>query len=121
MAFAPGQQLCKDKGATMPVMESYPYADDIAEFKGWRINGNQGEASIWLGNQIFAYCTNTLAYNQNLFQIISLTITIWERMLWGILQWKYTMDRFTFQLYFPTMVNNIHLSKYNTLCAYVCH
>ena len=71
MTFDQGEQLCKDKGTTMPVMESYPYAEDIAEFLGTRVNGNQGETSIWLGKRIFDDWTNTLTYNINLFQIIS--------------------------------------------------
>ena len=59
MTFDQGEQLCKDKGATMPVMESYPYAEDIAEFLGLHADA---ETSIWLGNQIhvLAFWTNTL-------------------------------------------------------------
>ena len=54
MTFDQGEQLCRDKGVTMPVMERFPYAEDIAEFLGTRVNGNQGETSIWLGNRIQA-------------------------------------------------------------------
>ena len=53
MPFDQGEQLCRDKGVTMPVMESYKYAEDIAEVLGTRVNGNQGETSFWLGKQKF--------------------------------------------------------------------
>ena len=52
--------MCKDKGATMPIMESYPYAEDIAEFIGTRVNGIQQEGTlIWLGDNIQS-CTKRL-------------------------------------------------------------
>ena len=51
MPFDQGEQICRDKGVTMPVMESYKYAEDIQEFLGNRNNGNWGETSFWLGNK----------------------------------------------------------------------
>ena len=36
-------------------MERYSYAEDIAEVLGTRVNGNQGETSLWLG--IETICT----------------------------------------------------------------
>ena len=69
MPFDQGEQRCKDKGVTMPVMESYKYAEDIQEFLGQRKNGNWGEIKFWLGKEklyIYAFlpkkpyksCTN---------------------------------------------------------------
>ena len=55
MPFDQGEQLCRDKGVTMPVMESYKYAADIAQFLGTRVNGNQGETSFWLGKEKFHF------------------------------------------------------------------
>ena len=53
MPFDQGEQICRDKGVTMPVMESYQYAEDIQEFLGKRENGNWGEILFWLGKQKF--------------------------------------------------------------------
>ena len=52
MPFAEGDKLCRDKGATMPVIERDPYGEDIAEFMGNYVNGFMGETSIWLGRSI---------------------------------------------------------------------
>ena len=49
--FAEGEKLCRDKGAALPVMESYSYGQDIAEFMGTSVN-NVERASFWLGKYI---------------------------------------------------------------------
>ena len=51
LTYVEGKRFCQNKGATMPIMERYSYAEDIADFLGTRVNGNQGETSIWLGNE----------------------------------------------------------------------
>ena len=55
MPFAEGDKLCRDKGATMPVIERDPYGEDIAEFMGNYVNGFMGETSIWLGRPSSEY------------------------------------------------------------------
>ena len=49
MTFGQAEQRCKDKGATLPIMERYSYGEDMAEFLGLPVNSHR---TIWLGKQI---------------------------------------------------------------------